>query len=133
VIAEDDFRPGRLITAEYVAQSAYKRAKDQTMQVRIGVLHRNEVYRTTFVTYLVDFREYIKGYIVSPATHATWLHNAPVSHLYDLIKGERTYLGTKYRRTNLSIYDDRWPTIKIMAKEIHIPEIYAMLRLMPDE
>ena len=133
VVREDDFQPGRLITAEYAAQSSHKRAKDQTMQVRIGVLQRNEVYRTVFITYIIDFREYIRGYIVSPATHTTFLHDSPCSRLYDFIKGDTVYLGTRYRRTALTVHDNQWPTIKLMAKELHIPEIYALLRLMPDE
>lgn len=134
VVREDDFQPGRLITAEYAAQSSRKRAKDQTMQVRIGVLQRNEVYRTVFITYIIDFREYIRGYITSPATHDIFLHNSPHYHLYNFIKREdAVYMGTRYRRTALTVHDNQWPTIKLMAKELHIPEIYALLRLMPDE
>jgi len=132
-VTESDLTPGSLLVTDYAAKSASKRRKDHTLRVAVGVLDRKEAYRTTFVTYLIDYREYIRGYIVSPATHHTALQESSTSHLLDLIRPNIAYSGTLFLRTHISITSDQWTEIKRLSKHVSLDQVYALLRFISDE
>lgn len=135
-VTDSDLEPGTLIKATYDCASFGSRYNRRVLEVRAGIVMRHPERREqTDFTYVVDFREFSEGsdgwspHTPALVSRATALQTTDRYVLLEHFTSTTYYKHRKYTRQSMQLYKDRFGTIYDIAQRLHLPAIYAVLRL----
>lgn len=131
-VTELELTPGTLIKGVYTLDTTG--ARKRVLEVLVGVLVRHpEVRDRESYTYVVDFRE-ISNHVrwtIGPsfASRSTILQTTDKYDLLEHFLSSVYYRNSKFNRQFVHTYKNEFSTIYDITKRLHLPEIYAVLRL----